>query len=108
MKAILVTTTTDSKKEAVRISGKLLDARLAACVQIVSGVESRYWWQGKKETSAEWLCLIKTTEKLYPAVESTIKQIHSYEEPEITALAFVRGNAGYLGWLEKETDASRK
>lgn len=103
MKAILISTTTDSQEGARKIASELLEARLAACIQIVPGVESHYWWQGKKESTAEWLCLIKTTAKLYGAVETAIKRIHSYDEPEIVALPFVDGSAGYLGWIEKET-----
>jgi periplasmic divalent cation tolerance protein len=103
MKALLVTTTTDTKDEAAQIASQLLDAHLVACVQIVPGVESHYWWKGEKDVASEWLCLIKTTEDNYEAVEAKIKKVHTYDEPEIIAVPLVLGSASYLDWFENET-----
>lgn len=105
MSAIVITTTTDTEQEARRIADTLLQKRLAACVQIIPSVESRYWWRGKLEATPEWLCLVKTTESKYPAIELAIRAGHSYDEPEIIALPVAKGSKGYLDWIKKETNS---
>ena len=99
---IQVFTTTSRKEEADTIAAALVDRRLAACVQVVGPMTSVYRWQGKVETSQEWLCVIKSRESLYPALEEAIEELHSYEVPEIVALPIVAGSAAYLSWLERE------
>jgi periplasmic divalent cation tolerance protein len=94
-----VLTTTGSEEEAERISAALVERRLAACVQVVGPISSRYRWQGKVEHEREWLCLAKTEASRYDEVEAAIRELHSYDEPEIVATAIVAGSAGYLGWL---------
>ena len=100
---IQVTTTASTKDEAAKIATALLERRLAACVQVVGPIESRYWWNGKIEQSGEWLCIIKTPRGRYPAVESTIRANHSYEVPEIVACPIEAGSEPYLEWLRSET-----
>jgi len=100
---IQVTTTASSKVEAEKIAGALLEKRLAACVQVVGPIESHYWWQGKIEHAAEWLCIIKTRRGKFPAVESAIRANHSYEVPEIVACPIEGGSEPYLQWLRNET-----
>ena len=100
---IQVTTTASTKEEAAMIATALLEQRLAACVQVVGPIESRYWWNGKIEQSGEWLCIIKTIRGRYPAVESTIRANHSYEVPEIVACPIEGGSEPYLKWLRSET-----
>ncbi|MBW2016199.1 MAG: divalent-cation tolerance protein CutA [Deltaproteobacteria bacterium] len=95
--------TVEKREEAERIAGRLLEERLAACVQIIGPVRSTYWWRGNIESSEEWLCLLKTREDLYDDLEETVRNIHSYEVPEILALPIVRGNPDYLKWLTEET-----
>ncbi|MBW1722220.1 MAG: divalent-cation tolerance protein CutA [Deltaproteobacteria bacterium] len=95
--------TVEKREEAERIAGRLLGERLAACVQIIGPVRSTYWWRGNIESSEEWLCLLKTREDLYDDLEETVRNIHSYEVPEILALPIVRGNPDYLKWLTEET-----
>jgi periplasmic divalent cation tolerance protein len=97
-----VLTTTGSEQEAERISTALVERRLAACVQVVGPVSSRYRWQGKVEQEREWLCLAKTEASRYEELEAAIRELHSYEEPEIVATPIVAGSAGYLAWISAE------
>ncbi|HEY3492312.1 MAG TPA: divalent-cation tolerance protein CutA [Solirubrobacterales bacterium] len=99
-----VLTTTGSEEEAGRIASLLLDRRLAACVQVVGPIVSRYRWQGAIEEDREWQCLAKTTRAAYEAVEKAIRETHSYDEPEIVATPIVAGSAGYLAWIEENVD----
>lgn len=99
---IEVLTTVDARERAEKISRRLLEARLAACIQIIGPVTSMYWWKGDIENSQEWLCIIKTRTDLYKDVEGTIRSLHSYEVPEIVVLPIVRGYTKYLEWLSAE------
>ncbi|MCL4207749.1 MAG: divalent cation tolerance protein CutA [Pirellulaceae bacterium] len=101
--ALQVTTTTANKSDAERIARALVENRLAACVQISGPITSVYRWQDTVETASEWLCTIKTIDTNYPQVESTIRQLHTYDEPEIIALPIVAGSATYLEWLRTES-----
>jgi periplasmic divalent cation tolerance protein len=94
-----VTTTAGSEEEAERLSAALVERRLAACVQVVGPIASRYRWQGATEHSTEWLCLAKTSAARYAELEAAIRELHSYEEPEIVATPIVAGSPGYLEWL---------
>jgi periplasmic divalent cation tolerance protein len=96
-----VLTTVASEEEAGRIASLLVERELAACVQVVGPVVSRYRWQGKVEEEREWQCLAKTTRAAYPAVEAAICEAHSYEEPEIIATEIVAGSPGYLAWIDE-------
>jgi periplasmic divalent cation tolerance protein len=99
-----VQTTTGSEEEAERISTALIERRLAACVQVVGPISSRYRWKGEVETAQEWLCLAKTTAARYPELEAAIRELHTYEEPEILATPIVAGSPGYLAWLSDSID----
>ena len=103
---IQVTTTTDKREDAERIARSLVELRLAACVQILGPITSIYRWKGQIETAGEWLCLIKSREDLYGAIERTILSLHPYETPEIIASPIVEGSRGYLDWLRSELTAS--
>ena len=96
---VQVLTTAGSEEEAQRIAAELLERRLAACVQIVGPIVSRYRWQGALETAHEWQCLAKTEAALYDEVERAVRELHSYEEPEIVATPIVAGSRDYLGWI---------
>ncbi len=98
---VQVMTTAGSEEEAGRIASLLVERRLAACVHVVGPVVSRYRWQGKVEEEREWQCLAKTTRAAYEAVEAAIRELHSYDEPEIVATPIVAGSAGYLAWLSE-------
>ena len=96
-----VKTTTADHASARQIAETLVARRLAACVQIGGPVESVYRWQGQVEASQEWLCTAKTTREAYPLVEKCIRELHSYDEPEIIATEIVAGSASYLKWLRE-------
>lgn len=102
MKYLQVFTTVSNKEEAQKIADLILNKRLAGCVQI-HPITSSYWWKEKIETNEEWFCIFKTREELYEELEKVIKEIHSYETPEIIATPIVNGSLDYLKWLKKET-----
>jgi periplasmic divalent cation tolerance protein len=99
-KAWFVYVTAANKKEGESISRALVAEKLAACVSIVPGVSSRYWWQGRIEQSKEILLIIKTTPRRYQELERRVKDLHSYSVPEILATPVVEGNPGYLKWIK--------
>lgn len=94
----IVTTTTD-QADAERIATALVAKCLAACVQVSGPIESTYRWQDQMQTSQEWVCTIKTVKRLFSEVERAIRELHSYEQPEIIATPIVAGCEGYLDWL---------
>lgn len=91
-------------EEAERIARRLVENRLAACVNIVPGVTSVYRWEGSIEKGSEWLLLIKTRRELFDRLEAELKTLHSYAVPEIVALTVVEGSAQYLDWIAHETE----
>jgi periplasmic divalent cation tolerance protein len=99
---IQVTTTAETKDQAQTIAQHLVEAKLAACVQIIGPINSIYRWKGKVENAQEWLCLIKTQDDLYDKVEAAIKSQHPYETPEIIAVPIVKGSKKYLKWIDDE------
>lgn len=99
---VQVLTTAGSAEEAERIAAALVERRLAACVQTIGPIRSRYRWQGAIEEAEEWQCLAKTEASRYAEVEAAIRELHSYEEPEIVALPIVAGSSGYLSWVSAE------
>ena len=100
-----VTTTTESETHARTLARQIVEARLAACVQVMGPIESTYWWNDEVEMAQEWLCLMKTTASSYPALEEFIRERHTYETPEITASEIAMGSEEYLEWIGKEADA---
>jgi periplasmic divalent cation tolerance protein len=99
---VQVTTATDSREAAEEISRVVVDARLAACAQIVGPVASRYWWQGRVDPAEEWLVIVKTTAERFEDVAAAIRSAHSYEVPEISAVPIVAGSPDYLAWIQAE------
>jgi periplasmic divalent cation tolerance protein len=96
---IIVLTTAASREEAETIAHALVERRLAACANIVGPINSVYRWQGKVETAAEHLLVIKTTAQLFDAVSKAIRELHSYELPECIQLPIENGSAEYLQWI---------
>ena len=97
--AVVGMVTCSSRTEARKVARAILTKKLAACVNIVSGLESHYWWQGKLETAREYLLLIKTTRARTGGITSAVKAVHSYEVPEVVFLPIVAGQRKYLKWL---------
>ncbi len=104
----LVLVTAPNVRTARTIARECLKARLAACVNIVPGVESHYWWQGKLEKGSESLLLIKTRSQLLPQLEKVILHKHPYETPEFVAIELRTGSRKYLQWLARETEPRAK
>lgn len=102
--ALLVLTTASSKDEAQKIAAALVERRLAACVNIVPGIESIYRWQGAVESAQEWLLVIKSTAAGFERVRQAIQELHSYELPECIAIPIERGSAQYLAWIEESVE----
>ena len=95
----IVLCTCPDREQAERIAHRLLALQLAACVNILPGVQSIYRWQGNIESAAEVLLLIKTSSALRERVQSTIAGLHSYEVPEFLVLPIAGGSEEYLAWL---------
>ena len=101
---IVVLITTDSSAEARRIAEALIERRKAACVNIVPRVDSLFWWKGKLDSAEECLLIVKTKASALDEVTSLVKQIHSYDVPEVIALPIIGGNEDYLRWVEDEVE----
>ena len=99
---IVLLITASNIEEANKIAEVLLNQRKAACLNIVPGVSSLFWWQGKVDSAQESLLIVKTKASLLPEVISLVKGVHSYDVPEIIALPIVGGNQDYLEWIDKE------
>jgi len=99
---IQVLTTTETQAQAQTIAEALVEKRLAACVQVIGPITSTYWWQDAIEITEEWLCLIKSKQNLYEALEETIIALHPYDTPEILATPVAAGSQRYLAWLNME------
>ena len=97
---IVVLTTVVNSGEAERLARKIVEAKLAACVQILPPMMSVYIWENAVQTAAENLLLIKTLAGKFDELEKFIREHHSYETPEIVALAAENISASYLGWLQ--------
>ncbi len=103
MDTIVIFITASGEDEAAKIGHALVEARLAACVNIVRGMRSVYRWQGAVHDEAEVLMIVKTQKGLFEAVAKMVKELHSYSVPEIVALPLVEGSADYLKWLREST-----
>ena len=101
---IQISTTIDTEQGAQAIAAALVERRLAACVQVSGPVRSVYRWQGVVERADEWLCTVKTRAALFPQVEAAIRQLHSYQCPEIIAVPIVDGAAAYFKWLGEQLE----
>jgi len=96
-------TTMPGREEAAKIAKLLIDEKLAACVQLLP-IESFYAWQGKTQNETEILLLVKTRSALFEPAIARIKAVHSYSVPEIVAMPFAAGFAGYLDWIDQVTE----
>jgi periplasmic divalent cation tolerance protein len=102
---LVVFSTCASEQHAEELSRALVEAQLAACVNIVPGVRSIYRWQGKVEDAAEVMLVIKTRRDLFPKLREMLIEGHRYEVPEVLALPVVDGSEAYLEWLDRSLAA---
>ena len=91
------------QESADSIADAILQDRLAACVNILPEVKSKYWWKGKLNTDSESLLIVKTRDDLVEKLTAKIKEAHPYEVPEVIAFEIKEGNADYLRWIGEET-----
>jgi periplasmic divalent cation tolerance protein len=98
---IVVFLTAPSGEEATRLADLLMNAHLAACVQILPEMESVYRWQGQIERQAEILLIVKTAAGKFAELEREVRALHRYETPEIVAVPIVAGSQPYLDWLSE-------
>jgi periplasmic divalent cation tolerance protein len=97
---IFVLITVGSEEEAHKIAELLTNEKKAACVNIVPGIDSLFWWESKIDSAQESLLLVKTKASLFPEIVELVKRMHSYKVPEIIALPIIAGSEDYLKWLD--------
>ena len=100
MSYLIVFMTASSREEAVKIVRTLLEERLIACGNLVDSVSSFFWWKGEIEEEKEVMVFMKSSEKLFKKLSKRVKELHSYDVPEILALPIVDGSPSYLEWLK--------
>ena len=106
--AVLVYTTWPSIVEAERAGRTMVERRLAACVNILPGMISHYWWQSKIERAEEAVMIVKTRAALADAVRRAVKELHSYQTPAIMVLAVEAVDPDYQKWIVNETSPAAK
>lgn len=98
---IVVFVTAKDKQEAQKIARRLVEDKLIACANIVDGVKSVFWWQGKTDEADETLLIMKSEKRLFKKIAAAVKALHSYDLPEVIALPIVEGSADYLKWMKE-------
>jgi len=101
---VQVITTTPSREDAEKIANALVDARLAACVQISGPITSTFHWNDAIETAEEWVCTAKTMLDACHDVEALMTEHHPYDVPEILAVPVVAVSEPYMKWLTDQID----
>ena len=104
MRAIVVVTTVGTEEQAYLIARELVARRQAACVNIVPAIRSIYRWQGKICKDGELLLIVKTLQQEFEGVSATIRELHSYELPEVLSFAVSQGDQGFLDWIASAVD----
>lgn len=100
---IIVLITSDSIEETDHIARLLLEKKKVACVNIVRGIDSYFWWEGKPDSARENLLIAKSKASLLPDIIDLVRKIHSYDVPEVIALPIIGGNQDYLEWIDQTT-----
>jgi periplasmic divalent cation tolerance protein len=104
---LVILVTTDNQEEAVKIGEEMVHAKLAACANIIPGIQSIYRWKGKVSKAQEVLLILKSTKPRYRALEKAIKEMHTYDIPEIIALPVTEGFDKYIGWVCSEAHSQQ-
>ncbi len=102
MDIVIVYVTCKDREEALRIGEAAVEERLAACANVIPGMKSVFFWEGKLERADEAVLLLKTRKALVGKLTERVKELHSYEVPCVVALPVVGGNEDYLEWVSKE------
>jgi len=100
--ALIVFSTCADETDALRLANTLVEARLAACVNVLPAIQSIYRWEGAIENAREILLVIKTTRERFEAVRDHISANHSYDTPEVIAVPASAGSEKYLAWLKAQ------
>jgi periplasmic divalent cation tolerance protein len=100
---LVILITVGSPEEAQKIGQALVEEKLAACVNIISPVHSIYRWEGEMQTDQEVLLIAKTAAARMEGLAQRVRQLHSYQVPEIIALPLVAGSQDYLRWMDEQT-----
>ena len=103
MGAIFAYVTAKDKEEARRIGMALLEERLAACINVMPGMESTYWWEGRLEEAQECVLLVKSDASRSEAIVRRVRELHSYSCPCVAIWPLTDGNPDYLDWIRKES-----
>lgn len=104
----LVYMTTANRDEAQRLGAMLVKERLAACVNILDGMTSMFWWENAVQSDSETVLIAKTRADLVPRLTERVKATHSYECPCVVSLALDGGNPEFLAWIQTETEAAEE
>jgi periplasmic divalent cation tolerance protein len=104
MRAIVVVTTVGTEEQAYLIAREIIARRQAACVNIIPAIRSIYRWKGKICKDGELLLIVKTLQDEFEGVASTIRELHSYELPEILSFGVSQGDRGFLDWIASSVD----
>ncbi len=99
----LVYMTTENKEQAREIGRVLVQERLAACVNIIDGMNSMYWWEGKLQDDNETVLIAKTRAGLVGELTERVKKLHSYDVPCVVSTQLLEGNQDFLDWIGRET-----
>jgi periplasmic divalent cation tolerance protein len=103
MTAVMVYVTAKDKAEAQRVGKVLVESRLVACVNIIEGMESMFWWKGSAQSEKECVLIAKTRVGLVSDINDKIKTVHTYDCPCVVAIPIIDGNPEFLQWIQEET-----
>ena len=105
---LIVFITTINIEEANKIAEKLVQEKLIACANIIAGIKSIFWWEGKVDRADEVLLILKTKKSVLSKLIKAVKSAHSYSCPEVIALPIVGGNKDYLKWIDDSIKRKQK
>ncbi len=108
MNTNIIYITTENKQEAQKIGKVLVEERLAACVNIIDGMESMFWWEGEAQSESETILIAKTTSETIDKLTSRVQEVHSYDCPCVVALPIQGGNPEFISWIGEEVGNSQK
>jgi len=100
---VVVMVTVGDSEEASHLAKAIVEKKLAACVNLLPGINSWYWWEGKVIEDQEVLLIMKTSRGKFAELQKEVERLHSYAVPEIIALPVVEGSTNYLSWIEEST-----